>query len=78
MDKLKLAGEGHWFWLGLSVLWLFTCGLHLTAQLHSEKQEFLLIWSLLLLFWVFSTGAILRLIALEYRALDAPVEESID
>jgi hypothetical protein len=79
MDKLKRAGEGYWFWLGLSLLWIFTSNLHVIAQVHSEQQQFLQLWNLLLIFWIVNSAVISGFILSEYFKLENSVEEvSID
>jgi hypothetical protein len=78
MDKLKRAGKGYWFWLAISVLWIFSSTLHLIAQLHSEKQELLLLWDALLIFWVCSALVISGRILFEYIKPETEVEKNID
>lgn len=79
MDKLKRAGEGYWFWLGISLLWIFTSNLHVIAQVNSEEQEFLQVWNLLLIFWIVNSAVLAGFILSEYLKLEDSLEKvSID
>lgn len=74
MDKLKRAGEGYWFFFIMSVLWVFSSTLHIVAQLHSEKQDFLLFWNLSLVFWVVTSVALFGAIMTKYIQPEAAAE----
>lgn len=76
MDKLKRAGEGYWFWLGISLLWILTSKLHVIAQVNSAEQQFLTLWNLLLIFWIVNSVVLAAFILSEYLKLEDSAKEA--